>query len=185
MLLWTIFLSDGIGSSSSKTEGISSEEEDMLWKSGVINLKTPKGLLRAAFFVCGKCFCLRGGSEHRNLTLSHFQRLYKPDRYVYRERASKNKQGGLRHLRMEHKVVSIVSDQSAGDRCPLFILDLYISKLPEKAKQMDLFYCRPLSALPKDTNDPWFSPVAIGKNTLANMVKDMCEEAEINGPTTV
>ena len=125
---------DGFGSSSLGTEGISSEEEDMLCKSGVINLKTPKGLPRAAFYICGKCFCLRGGSEHRNLTLSHFQRLDKPDRYVYQERVSKNKPGGFKQLQMEHKVVSIVANQSAGDRCPVFVLDLYISKLPDKAK---------------------------------------------------
>ena len=41
---------DGVGSSSSQTEGISSEEEDLLWSSGVLNLTTLKGLLHAEFY---------------------------------------------------------------------------------------------------------------------------------------
>ena len=59
--------SDGIGADSHPTEGISLVEEDTLWTSGVLNVTTPKGLLRVVFFVCGKCFCLRGGEEHRKL----------------------------------------------------------------------------------------------------------------------
>ena len=56
--------SDGVGSNSQHTENIFPEEENNLWTSRVLNVTTPKGLLRAAFFICGKCFCLRGGEEH-------------------------------------------------------------------------------------------------------------------------
>ena len=89
---------DGVGSTSSNTEGIKKEEEDLLWQSGILNTESPKGLLRAVFYYCGKCFCLRGGQEHRTLSLSQLERLYTPDRYVYRENSSKNKQGELSPL---------------------------------------------------------------------------------------
>ena len=60
----------------------------------------------SVFFVIGKTFCLHGGQEHRELKLSQLERLHDPDRYVYYEYASKNKQGGTRQLRLDHKVVS-------------------------------------------------------------------------------
>ena len=141
--------SDGVGSTSAHTEGISKEEEDTLWQSGVLNVESPIGLLHVVFLYCGKCFCLRGGQEHRNLSLSQLERLYNPDRYIYRENSSKNRQGGLKQLRTEHKVVTIVANEVVGDRCPVFLLDRYISKLPTAAKEKDLFYCRALPTLPK------------------------------------
>ena len=30
----------------------------------------------------------------------------------------------------------------AGEKCPVYLLDLYISKLPDKAKETDLVYVR-------------------------------------------
>lgn len=131
--------SEGIGSSCSRTEGISSEEEVLLLSSGVLNLTTPKGLLRAAFYYCGKCFCLRGGNEHRRLSLCQLKRLSDRERYVYTESSSKNKQGGLKQLRMEHKAVTVVANKDVGERCPMYILDKYIKKLPQKAKDWIYF----------------------------------------------
>ena len=174
----------GIGAESCATEGISKEEEHLLWSSGTLNTKTPKGLLRAVFYSCGKCFCLRGGQEHRNLSISQLQRLHDPDRYTYRENASKNKQGGVRQLKMEHKTVTIVANPSVQDRCPVFIIDLYLSKLPSEAKEKNLFYCRPVSNLPQKPDDPWFLAIAVGKNVLGKMVREICDEAGVNGKKT-
>ena len=53
-------------------------------------------------------------------------------------------------MRLEHKVVTIVENPSVGEKCPVFILDLYISKLPSLAKEKDIFYCHPLENIPKD-----------------------------------
>ena len=39
-------------------------------------------------------------------------------------------------------MVTIVANKAAKEKCPVFILDTYISKLPEEAKKNDLFYCR-------------------------------------------
>ena len=73
------------------------------------------------------------------------------------EKSSKNKQGGLKQLRIEHKVVTIMANKAVGNPCPVFLLDLYISKLPHQAKEMDLFYCRPCPTVPKKPEDPWIS----------------------------
>ena len=175
---------DGVGADSSLTEGITSEDETKLWSSGVLNVETPIGLLNTVFYYCGKCFCLCGGQEHRNFTLTQLERKQKPDRYVYTEKSSKNKQGGVKQMRLGHKVVTVVANPKIGERCPVYILDKYISKLPEKAKETDLFYCKPCPSIPKNTTDPLFYASPIGKNTLGNMVRQMCQEANIDGKKT-
>ena len=116
---------EGIECNSRHAEIITKEEESILWESNVMNLRHPRGLLRAVFYYNGKNFCLRGGAEHRNLKLSQFTKF--SDHNIYTENASKNRQGGLAQLRMENKRYSV----DAGKRCHVHILDMYIKKLPE------------------------------------------------------
>ena len=47
------------------------------------------------FFYVGKTCCLRGGDEQRNLNLSQFTRYNNPDRYIYSEHGSKNRNRGF------------------------------------------------------------------------------------------
>jgi len=60
------------------------------------------------------------------------------------------------------------------------LLDLYVSKLPNGAKEKDAFY---FTALPKTPEDPekQYSTVPIGWNKLDRMVKDMFANAYISG----
>ena len=60
-----------------------------------------------------------GGQEHRDLCLSQLIRLESPNRYVYKEKASK---GGLAQLKLEHKSVTIMANPSSGIRCPVHLL---------------------------------------------------------------
>ena len=69
----------------------------------------------------------------------------------------------------------------AGDRCPVRILDLYISKFPQEAVIQDLFYVRPLEKLPSSPSAPWYSSVAVGRHTLN---KKTCTQAEVAGHKT-
>ena len=43
--------SKGIGTETKVTPALSQTEEDKLWETGVINLDSPTGLLRAVFFI--------------------------------------------------------------------------------------------------------------------------------------
>ena len=176
--------SSGIGAESKHTEGISNEEEDSLWTSDVLNDTSPDGLLRALFFNNRKNFCLRGGQEHRDLGLSQIHRMKLPDKYVYNENSSKNRQGGLAQLKLEHKNVSIIANKDVGCRCHVHLLDRYISKLPLDAVEKDIFYCRPLPSIPSDPTKPWYSATPVGKNQLNKMVFKMCEMAGIEGVKT-
>ena len=107
--------SDAIGADSHPTEGISREEEDSLWTSGVLSVTTPNGLLRAVFFARGKCFYLRGSEEHWKLCVhvSQLKCLSDPDRYMYVhvENSSKNRPGGVDKVKVAHKSVTIVANE--------------------------------------------------------------------------
>ena len=116
----------------------------------------------------GKMFSLRGGVEHRKLKLSQLKRNYDPDHYVHCENVSKTNSGSFRKLHI----------------CPVYILDTYLSKLPPKAHESDLFYLRPLSEAPSDASAPWYAAVPVGKDTLQNKLSNMCKQAGINGKKT-
>ena len=58
--------------------------------------------------------------------------------------------------RLNHKSVTIVANPRANSRCHVYLLDKYIKKLPKGAIEKDLFYCKPLSIVPKDESSPWY-----------------------------
>ena len=176
--------SSGVGSDSKSAEAITKEEEAQLMEQGVLGTDSPRALLRAAFFLNGKNFCLRGGEEHRCLKLSQIKRYSAPDHYVYTENSSKNRSGGMAQMRVANKVVPIYATPEAGIRCHVNILDTYFSKLPQEAMEKDNFYLQPLTKLPHDPQKPWFSTIPVGRNTLAKMVKDICKEGQISGNKT-
>ena len=153
-----------------------------MWESGTLNTTTPKGLLNAAFYTVGKMFCLKGGQEHRFLKLSQIVQTH--EKYIYYENISKNHNGSFKQLHVKSKVVPLYPCPDIGERCPVYILDKYISKLPDKFRKDDFFYARPLEKIPDDENAPWYAPVPLGKHTLQSMVQKMCTEAKIEGCKT-
>ena len=100
------------------------------------------------FFYVGKRFCIRGGEEQRKLGPSQFLRTRDPDCFTYIEHGSKNRAGGIAQLQMENKTVSCHAVVEEGQRCVVFLLDLYLSKLPAFSFEHDILYCRPKSSVP-------------------------------------
>ena len=116
-------------------------EEDALWKSNVLNDGTPLGLQRTVFFNVGKCFCLRGGVEQRNLKLSQIVRSSEPDCYTYIENGSKNNSGA--NPKQANKVVPVYALTELRPRCLVYLLDKYFERPPPKAFELDIFYLQP------------------------------------------
>lgn len=174
----------GVGANVKHTAIFTPEEEEKLWVSGALSIKAPLNLQRAVFFYVGKIFCVRGGQEQRSLTPSQFVRSEEPDCYTYVEHGSKNRSGGPSQLRVENKTVPVYSVPDKVPQCLVFLLDFYLAKLPKYAFEKEVFYCRPKTYVPKSPEEPWYDCCPVGKNTLANMVKDMCMEAGITEPKT-
>ena len=93
---------------------------------------------------------------------------------------SKNRAGGLAQL---NKVVPIDVIPEAGTRCHVYVLDLYFEKIPREAIEKDNFYVQPVVKL-KDSTQPWFTTVPVGRNALSKMVKDICADAGVSGNKT-
>ena len=89
-----------------------------------------------------------------------------PDQYVYTENVSKTNSGTFWQLSVPNKFVPVYSCPEAGEWCAVYLLNLYLGKLPQEAFVNDIFYLRPLEKTPSDPNTPWYSAVAVGKNSL-------------------
>ena len=166
------------------TETVTKEDEAKLWNSGVMGVTTPKTLQNAAFYGVGKMFALRGGIEHRSLKLTQLKRMSNPDRNVYYENVSKNRNGSFKKIHIKSKVVPVYACPEAGERCLVYILDKYISKLPSFAVDKDVFYVRPLHKLPIDSSAPWYAATPVGRETLHKKFRLMCQQAGIDGNKT-
>ena len=99
-------------------------------------------------------------------------------RYMYTEYVSKNHVGGLKRIRQENKVVHQYESEDVN-RCHVLLLDKYISKFHPEVKAKDIFYMKPKTTMPKETTSPWYTAVPVGRNTLAEMMKKMSEEAKL------
>jgi hypothetical protein len=172
--------SDGVGTDVRHTSVFTAEEENALWSAGVLGINNPKSLQRAIFFYIGKRFCVRGGEEQHRLGPSCFKRTQNPDCYTYIEHGSKNQSGGLAELKVENKCVPCPAVPEKNPECLVFLLDLYLSKLPDYAFKEDILYCRPKAYTPSDDSKPWYDPIPVGRNKLSSIVKDMCQEAKID-----
>ena len=120
----------GIGIEQNRAAVITVEEENELWKNGILGTQPPKALLNAVFFYNDTL--LRGIQAHYKLTFAQLKRQNNPDRYTNYEFVSKNHQGGIADG-SEGKVVTIVHSEMA--RSHVSILDFYLSKVPAAAKQ--------------------------------------------------
>ena len=98
-----------------------------------MSIESPKSLQRAVFYYLGKHFCIRGGEEQRRLGPSQLVRSSNPDKYTYVEYGSKNRSGGLAQIRIENKTVICVAVPERRPMCLVYLLDLYLAKLPDYA----------------------------------------------------
>ena len=128
-----------------------------------------------------KVFCLRGGEEQRGLKSSQL-RSTDPDCYTYMENGSKNLSGI--NLHVPNKIVPLYAQPEKRLRCLVYLLDLYIAKLPLWVKENNVFYCRPATRKELLSLPPWYEVSPVGKEKLRTFVQVMCREAGISDKKT-
>ena len=166
----------GIGANSKRAELMTPEDEWRLWETGVLGVHSPAALLNVVFYCNGKNFHLRGGEEHRFLSILQIQRYQNPDRFVYIETGSKNRSGGVNDYRLQNKIFPVIANPMV-EHCHVKLLDLYLSKIPPG--RQGSFYLRPIKVIPENQQAPWFTSQTLGKNQLSKMVSSMFQEAGI------
>lgn len=176
----------GLGNSVRQAEVITFEEEDLMWQKGVLGTDTPQKLLGMLVYLLGLSCALRAGKEHRVLRAldrnSQFSVHYDDDGYrylLYREDlCTKTNRGGIKHKKYTAKTVSVYPARNPV-RCPMTILEFYMSKLPTLRKH-DNLYLRPLAKV-SYYSDVWFRDAPVGVNALQSVVKNLCKEAGLQG----
>ena len=73
---------------------------------------------------------------------------------TYIENGSENRSGGLAQLNLENKIVPIYLVPENQTRSLVFLLDLYLSKLPHYSFEMDVFYLHPEVKPPACPGEP-------------------------------
>ena len=163
-----------------QAEVIGIEQEDMLWKKGLLGDHSPQALV----YYVGLYFAIRG-REHRQLRFKPCQlelvELPNASPYlVFTEFVSKTNQGGLLHRKKQPKQVTHHANVDYPDRCLVRLFKLYNSRCPANRPD-NAFYLRPLS-LPK--GDVWYQRLPVGHNTLANTIPRLFKAAGISGHFT-
>ena len=73
----------------------------------------------------------------------------------------------------------VYASPSIHPRCLVYLLDLYLRRLPAGSKGWDVFYLRPAAKVPADPTAPWYELAQFGKEKLRTFVATMRQEAGI------
>lgn len=162
---------------------ITLEQENNLWEQGILGTDSPLKLLRAVFYHMSRVFFIKGATKHRYLKLSQFRRDTNPDCYTYIAAESGSKKKKSYGIQVNSRFFSFPpvyhANPVARERCLVYLLDLYISKLPGYASKEDVFYLRPMAFAPNDTACPWYEPAAVGLEKLRLMARNIFDAAGI------
>ena len=175
-----------IGMVPKQAQYISYEFENKLWDKGILGEDCPDRLRNTVLFLLGVNLALRAGDEHYNLRRDapglpsqlSFERNSKGQRcLVYREDSvTKTNSGGLKDYKKEHKVVWVHPSENSV-RCPVRLVDKYISLCPDVKKKMNFY----LQSLSKTTPAQWYSDKVVGINTIRKVVRNLLSSADIDG----
>lgn len=176
--------SQGVGTTVKQAQVLNNFDEELLWNLGLLGTSTPSILLNTVVFLIGKGCVLRAGKEHRSLRSPPFDSQFKFIRNnsgetVLRyseEIGSKTNKGGLKHRKVEPKVVDVYAIEDKL-RCPLTIISTYLDRLPVQ-RTCKAFYLQPRK---KFRPGMWYLDKPVSENKLRDVIKDICESAGLPG----
>ena len=177
-----------IGTTVRRAELISQKHETIMWEKGILGEATPTQLRETVLFLIGIHIGLRPGDEHYNLRrdsdTNPSQLSFKRNEdglrcLVYTEDCiTKTNDGGLKSMKKERKVVWVYPSQNKV-RCPVRLIDKYISLLPPVRKnRKSNFYLRSLDRV---TPAQWYGEQVVGLNSIKKVIKTLAENANLEG----
>ena len=151
---------------------------------------TPDKLHDTVLFILGINLALRAGDKHHDLcrdapnvpsqlSFEHDTESGKRCVVYKEETVTKCNDGGINSLKKESKVVWIFLTENVN-RCPVRLIDKYISLCPEvmsKTKKPN-FYLR---SLENPNPVQWYSCQPVGRNTLSKVVGKLLKSCNLDG----
>ncbi len=171
---------------------ITVKEEDILWEKGILGDDSPEVLVNTLMYLLGLYFALCGGDKHKALKVGHFAQIklkYDDEldvKYLqYQPMQLKNYQGGIKDLNRKSKVVKAYKNLANPEWCVLHIFEKYMGLCPSIAQRgKQDFYLRPLSWVPDNPRQPWFSCQPMGINAIQGVLSGICAHAGLKGKCT-
>ena len=169
---------------------ISTDFEDVLWSRGILGEDTPDKLRATVLFLIGVNCGMLAGDEHYELRRDgpnkksqfSFQRNEQGVHCVVFEEdtITKTNDGGLNSLRKDRKVVWINPNTNNVNRCPVRLIDKYMSLLPPVKNDTSKhnFYLRSMEC-PNPAQ--WYTSQVVGLNTLRKTVSELLKNAKLDG----
>ena len=122
------------------------------------------------WFLCTQHFGLRGCQEHTNMKVENFVVLCDINKCEYikfLEDPTKTCQGGLcpNQRATNPKMFAV-----GGERCPIRLFKMYLSKWPGDLKSSRRFYLTPKQNV-LQTDEIWYTKNPMGKNSISNIMK--------------
>ena len=178
-----------IGMIKKQAQLISMDFENMLWDTGVLGEENPDKLRSTVLFLIGVNCGIRAGDEHYDLRRDgptkksqfKFERNEKGVRcIVYNEdTTTKTNDGGISSLKNDRKVVWI-NPNSNINRCPVRLIDKYLSLLPpvKNENSKHNFYLR---SMERPNPAQWYTTRVVGLNTLKKTIGQLLKNAKLDG----
>ena len=171
-----------------KAEFIPISFENKLWEKGILGEDNPDKLCDTVLFLIGINCGLRAVEEHHDLwrdapgkpSQFSFKRNETGKRcLVYEEdMVTKTNDGGLASMRKERKISWVYPNKDIN-RCPVRLVDKYISLCPAASSKTKPNFC--LRSLEKTNPAQWYSTRVVGVNTLHKVVSSMLKSAKLDG----
>ena len=178
----------GVVRANNQAVPISQEEENLLWDANLLGDDNPERLLHTLVYLFGIHFALRGGEEHRALTMKsvtiHYDPIQKISYLECRVDNMKNNQGGIQERHQKPKVVRVYANQQSRNCCVVRIFQKYKMLRPNSNPRCSPALClRPLAKFTCGKG-PWFTCQPVGQHTLRKITSDLCSQAGVKGKRT-
>ena len=177
-----------IGVVKKQAEVITYEFEEKLWAQGVLGEDSPCKLRHTVLFLIGINLLLRAVDEHYSLRRDMPNKPSqlavrlneKGEKCIYyrEDSVTKTHDGGLNDMNRDRKEVWIFPNKQNPTRCPVRLILKYLSLCPKNYTKKENFY---LQSLQKPTPIQWYGEQVVGTQTLSKVIKNLMENAEIQG----
>ncbi len=172
-----------------RAEPISLTQENVMWDKGILGEGNPTQLRETVQYLLGVNLALRGREEHKSLCKPGFKSQIEVlvdkegNKYLLftQDLKSKTLQGGLPSKLDAGRQVKVYSSANPV-RNVVHLYEKYVSLLPEKAKNPDLFVYK--LAERRRSLRRWYSDHPVGINVLKKTVRKLTNLAGLMGNFT-
>ena len=170
----------GKGNHPNRADCLTEYDEELLWQSGALGDHSPKSLVHTLWYLCTKLLGFRGSQEARQMMWSDITlKNENGERWLeFNERLTKTRDG-INDVQRDFQT-KMFPNLKNPERCPLRLYELYKSMRP-KTEKCEAFFLQ-VNNNPKAKQ--WYVDGPVGINELGKQMKQICEEAELQGRFT-